>query len=74
MNEWTYNNPEKTKLAELLSRINPGRNLMIQCLEVYYFLDTEKLIKIYDGLSVNQKKALQGRALETIIDFKKNQL
>ena len=74
MTEWTYNNPEKTKLAELLSRINPGRNLMIQCLEVYYFLDTDKLQKIYDGLSVNQKKALQGRAIKIIIDYKTGQL
>ncbi len=74
MNEWSYNNPEKVKITELLSRLNLGRNLMIQCLEVYYFLDLDKLENIYNGLTVNQKKALQGRALETIIDFKKNQL
>lgn len=74
MNDWTYNKPEKAKLAELLSRINPGRNLMIQCLEVYYFLDDEKLQKIYDGLTINQKKALQGRAIKIILDYKKDYL
>lgn len=74
MNEWTYSNPEKSRLAELLSRINPGRNLMIQCLEVYYFLSSEKLEKIYDSLTINQKKALQGRAIKIIIDYKKGQL
>jgi hypothetical protein len=47
---------------------------MIQCLEIYYFLETDKLEKIYDNLSVNQKKALQGRALKEIIEFKKDYL
>ncbi len=47
---------------------------MIQCLEIYYFLDIEKLEKIYNNLSVNQKKAPQGRALNEIIEFKKSYL
>ena len=47
---------------------------MIQCLEVYYFLDIEKLENIYNNLSVNQKKAPQGRALNEIIEFKKSYL
>ena len=74
MKDWTYSNPIKSKLAEKLSNIHVSRNLMIQCLEVYYFLELEQLEKIYENLSINQKKALQGRALSVIIDYKKNYL
>lgn len=74
MDEWNYNNETKTSLAKRLSHLRISRNLMIQCLEIYYFLETDKLEKIYDNLSVNQKKALQGRALKEIIYFKKDYL
>lgn len=72
MDDWNYNNETKTLLAKKLSHLRISRNLMIQCLEVYYFLDNNKLQVIYDNLTTNQKKALQGRALKEIIDFKKN--
>ncbi len=74
MNDWTFNNETKVLLTKKLSYLNLGRNLMIQCLEIYYFLEIEKLEKIYDNLSVNQKKAPQGRALKEIIEFKKSYL
>ncbi len=74
MNDWSYNNETKVLLTKKLSYLNLGRNLMIQCLEVYYFLDIEKLENIYNNLSVNQKKAPQGRALNEIIEFKKSYL
>ena len=72
MDNWNYNNETKTSLAKKLSHLRISRNLMIQCLEIYYFLETEKLQNIYDNLSTKQKKALQGRALKEIIDFKKD--
>jgi hypothetical protein len=72
MDDWNYNNEIKTSLAKKLSHLRISRNLMIQCLEIYYFLETEKLQNIYDNLSTKQKKALQGRALKEIIDFKKD--
>jgi len=72
LDNWNYNNETKTSLAKKLSHLRISRNLMIQCLEVYYFLETDKLQAIYDNLTANQKKALQGRALKEIIDFKKD--
>ena len=54
MDDWTYNNKLKSDLAEKLSRLGISRNLMIQCLEIYYFLPLDKLQAIYDGLSKNQ--------------------
>ncbi len=71
MDDWTYNNKLKSDLAEKLSHLGISRNLMIQCLEIYYFLPIDKLQAIYDGLSKNQKKALQGRAIFEIIEYKK---
>ena len=74
MDEWNYNNETKTSLAKRLSHLRISRNLMIQCLEIYYFLENEKLQIIYDNLSTKQKKALQGRAIKEIIEFKNDYL
>ena len=74
MDEWNYNNETKSSLAKRLSHLRISRNLMIQCLEIYYFLENEKLQIIYDNLSTKQKKALQGRAIKEIIEFKNDYL
>jgi hypothetical protein len=74
MDDWTYNNKIKSDLAEKLSHLNISRNLMVQCLEIYYFLPIDKLELIYEGLTKKQKKARQGRAIFGIIEYKKNYL
>ncbi len=74
MDDWTYTNEKKVLITKILSQLGLGRNLMVQCLEIYYFLDLEKLEIIYKNLSLNQKKASQGKALFEIIKFKKSYL
>jgi hypothetical protein len=46
---------------------------MINCLEVVNEMALDKLEKIYDSLSVNQKKTNYSRAMKEIIDIKKSQ-
>jgi hypothetical protein len=72
MDNWSFNNPIKAKLVEILSHSGVSRNLMIQCIEISYFLPIEKLEAIYENLSKKQKKAQTGRAILEIINFKKN--
>ncbi len=72
MDNWSFNNPIKAKLVEALSHLGVSRNLMIQSIEISYFLPIEKLESVYEGLSKNQKKAKPGRVILEIINFKKN--
>lgn len=74
MNDWSFNNPVKQKLVEKLTHLNVSRSLMVQSIEVTYFLPIEKLEKIYESLSKNQKKATSGRVILEIINFKKDYL
>ena len=62
MDDWTYNNKIKSDLAEKLSHLNISRNLMVQCLEIYYFLPLDKLELIYEGLTKKQKKSSSRRS------------
>jgi hypothetical protein len=64
----------KRNLALRLVKYRLSRNEMINCLEVVNEMALDKLEKIYDSLSVNQKKTNYSRAIKEIIDIKKSQL
>jgi hypothetical protein len=64
----------KRNLALRLVKYRLSRNEMINCLEVVNEMALDKLEKIYDSLSVNQKKTNYSRAIREIIDIKKSQL
>lgn len=64
----------KRNLALRLVKYRLSRNEMINCLEVVNEMALDKLEKIYDSLSVNQKKTNYSRAMKEIIDIKKSQL
>lgn len=64
----------KRNLALRLVKYRLSRNEMINCLEVINEMALDKLEKIYDSLSVNQKKTNYSRAMKEIIDIKKSQL
>lgn len=64
----------KRNLALRLVKYRLSRNEMINCLEVINEMALDKLEKIYDSLSVNQKKTNYSRAIKEIIDIKKSQL
>jgi hypothetical protein len=63
----------KRNLALRLVKYRLSRNEMINCLEVVNEMALDKLEKIYDSLSVNQKKTNYSRAMKEIIDIKKSQ-
>lgn len=64
----------KRDLAKKLVKYNLSRNEMINCLEVVNEMALEKIERIYDSLSANQKKTNFSRAMKEIIDTKKSQL
>ena len=67
MDDWNYNNETKTSLAKRLSHLRISRNLMIQCLEIYYFLTKERRdIELFNGRFDDEKMKV---LTETFIDI-----
>ena len=64
----------KRDLALKLVKYKLSRNEMINCLEIVNEMTLDKLEKIYDSLTVNQKKTNYSRAMKEIIDLKRSQL
>ena len=64
----------KRDLALKLVKYKLSRNEMINCLEIVNEMALDKLEKIYDSLTVNQKKTNYSRAMKEIIDLKRSQL
>ena len=64
----------KRDLALKLVKYKLSKNEMINCLEIVNEMALDKLEKIYDSLTVNQKKTNYSRAMKEIIDLKRSQL